>query len=567
MTITLKLQYREDIRRVTLDSKPGFQALLQMVASMFQLERFAIKYKDEDGDLCTISSDLELQEAIAHTLSLLVSEQSASASMSLASRNMVRLYVTDSDRDPFATSSSVSSSFALPTSPSVGATAAAAATTNTSAAAPSPATKAPAPATSGSNTTSNTTTTNTNTTRPVDIAAVLSALKLGPDASAVASNLAPLLAQAVPAALNANSNDLSTLMSGVLSSLTKQPQQQPGHTFGNSSAATYFTPWSPDDPSLIPTTTPAAPATTPAPSTTTGAHTTPEPAAPAKQPEQPELPVLASVTLPITTPVPIDTPSYPTPPTSVVDPNASLVMYNLPTTTTPTPTPTTTVPTPTPTLPAQPVAPVDVRPVQPKYLARFVRDSTLTDGSIVPANSSFVKTWRMRNDGAVAWPAGTQLRWVSGHQFAGEHSVSVPQAQPGQEIDISVQLRAPNVAGRCVGYFRLSTPDDTQFGHRVWVDVVVAEPLACTTPVMPEPLYPVTAQPQPLPVAPQPQPVPPQPQTVPQPPAFVVPGHLTAQVATLKEMGFQDEELLVNLLEKNNRDLQATMAQLLDITQ
>jgi hypothetical protein len=112
-----------------------------------------------------------------------------------------------------------------------------------------------------------------------------------------------------------------------------------------------------------------------------------------------------------------------------------------------------------------------------KLIARHVKDVTIEDGSEVPPNTSFVKTWRIRNEGP-AWPAGCKLMFVSrnGDRMGAAESVPVPVeglVQPSQEVDISVSLTSPAQPGRYVGYWRLCTPDGRKFGQRVWVSIVV----------------------------------------------------------------------------------------------
>jgi hypothetical protein len=186
----------------------------------------------------------------------------------------------------------------------------------------------------------------------------------------------------------------------------------------------------------------------------------------------------------------------------------------------------------------------------------------LPDGSLIDADSQFVKTWRMRNDCTLEWPIGTSLRWVSGHRFTGDTEFPVPAIGAGQECDISAQFTAPSQPGRCVSYFRLCTPDGTQFGHRVWVDIVVAnapvaqQPVAATTnnnnPTAP--VYPPS--PSPSPTAP---PAPAEPATPPAEPAYHVPPRFKLGVETLRSMGFVDDELSVALLERYNGDVEQAL--------
>lgn len=77
---------------------------------------------------------------------------------------------------------------------------------------------------------------------------------------------------------------------------------------------------------------------------------------------------------------------------------------------------------------------------QAKPMARFVTDVSVADGSPLPPNTRFVKTWCMRNDGAVIFPMGCRLMPVSGDLMAGpEDGVAVEQRAPGEEFHVSLQ--------------------------------------------------------------------------------------------------------------------------------
>lgn len=106
-------------------------------------------------------------------------------------------------------------------------------------------------------------------------------------------------------------------------------------------------------------------------------------------------------------------------------------------------------------------------------LGRFVSDVSLEDGTHVAPEQTFVKIWKMRNEGAVAWPEATRLASVGGDKLSSVESVLVPPVEPNAEVDIAVDMTAPAKPGRYIGYWRLVTPDGNRFGQRVWVDVVV----------------------------------------------------------------------------------------------
>jgi len=67
-TLTLKIQQEgnDDIRRVSFDKSGSFSNLRELIEKLLQKSEFKVKYKDEDGDLISIDSDLEWTEAISY---------------------------------------------------------------------------------------------------------------------------------------------------------------------------------------------------------------------------------------------------------------------------------------------------------------------------------------------------------------------------------------------------------------------------------------------------------------------------------------------------------------------
>eukprot|EP01102_Stenamoeba_stenopodia_P006972 TRINITY_DN194_c0_g1_i1.p1 TRINITY_DN194_c0_g1~~TRINITY_DN194_c0_g1_i1.p1 ORF type:complete len:356 (-),score=105.08 TRINITY_DN194_c0_g1_i1:114-1181(-) len=65
MSLTLKIKFNEDVRRITLDKPTKFAELRTVLSGLFRAlpENYVLKYVDEEEDLITISSDMELEEA------------------------------------------------------------------------------------------------------------------------------------------------------------------------------------------------------------------------------------------------------------------------------------------------------------------------------------------------------------------------------------------------------------------------------------------------------------------------------------------------------------------------
>lgn len=188
---------------------------------------------------------------------------------------------------------------------------------------------------------------------------------------------------------------------------------------------------------------------------------------------------------------------------------------------------------------------------QPRYFARFVSDLTVEDGTNVNPEQSLVKIWKMRNESTVAWPENTRLAFVGGDKLASVEAVAVPAVEPGNEVDIAVDMVAPSKPGRYVGYWRLAAPDGSRFGQRVWVDITVVPP-EVTSPatVVATPAASMEVE------APAQQSTPVVERAVSEP-------TITPEHQQLLDMGFLDKSLNVQLLAKNSNDVLRTVQDLL----
>lgn len=104
---------------------------------------------------------------------------------------------------------------------------------------------------------------------------------------------------------------------------------------------------------------------------------------------------------------------------------------------------------------------------------RFVQDITIGEGESVPPSTTFMKTWRIRNSGHEAWPAGCTVRFTDGHQLSTHTEVSVGQVMPNREVDISVEMCSPPDAGMYQGKWRMCNPSGNFFGDAIWVILCV----------------------------------------------------------------------------------------------
>jgi len=210
-----------------------------------------------------------------------------------------------------------------------------------------------------------------------------------------------------------------------------------------------------------------------------------------------------------------------------------------------------------------------------QYLARFVTDVTIPDGTEITANQKFTKIWRMRNEGTTDWPLFTKLLPTGGDRLGGPDEISVPSISPGNEIDIAVDMIAPSAPGKYVGYWRLSCSGN-RFGHRIWVEIIVTPEKSQAAKVLPAPvpvatISEVKPEPESKPSEKRVEPqevsvVPPVTETkpitvlpIPEPPYIYA-----AQIDQLAGMGFVNVELNKSILNKNRGSLVTTIQELVD---
>jgi hypothetical protein len=88
----------------------------------------------------------------------------------------------------------------------------------------------------------------------------------------------------------------------------------------------------------------------------------------------------------------------------------------------------------------------------------LVADVTYPDGSRVSVNQRFVKTWRLRNAGTVAWHGRflQRLPPLDGLDVCHtEARVPLPDAEPGAEVTVSVPVQARGTPGPCQVYWKM----------------------------------------------------------------------------------------------------------------
>ncbi len=149
---------------------------------------------------------------------------------------------------------------------------------------------------------------------------------------------------------------------------------------------------------------------------------------------------------------------------------------------------TTSLPSPTNPFPVYPSAtsmPINTpAPVVLCDAAAFVKDVTVPDGTSFGRGVGFTKTWRIQNVGICSWTPSYALVFISGNGMGAPTAVSLTgNVNPGDIVDVSVNMTSPSNDGHYLGYWKLRNASGVLFGiggdatGAFWVDINVNGPI------------------------------------------------------------------------------------------
>jgi uncharacterized protein YkwD len=98
------------------------------------------------------------------------------------------------------------------------------------------------------------------------------------------------------------------------------------------------------------------------------------------------------------------------------------------------------------------------------YVAGLYEDIDLPTGNSLDGGASFIKTWRLRNEGSCAWGQGFQLVLVDGDAMGTGSAIPLAATASGEVVQVSVPMIAPKLPGMYFGEWAISTPDGKVFG-------------------------------------------------------------------------------------------------------
>lgn len=100
-------------------------------------------------------------------------------------------------------------------------------------------------------------------------------------------------------------------------------------------------------------------------------------------------------------------------------------------------------------------------------------DVTIPDGTEMVPNQTFTKTWKIKNDGACAWGSGYGLIYAYGERMSGKPQPLATVVEAGQEVEVSVDLKAPDKTGEYLSAWQMANDKGIPFGKALYLKILV----------------------------------------------------------------------------------------------
>jgi hypothetical protein len=101
-------------------------------------------------------------------------------------------------------------------------------------------------------------------------------------------------------------------------------------------------------------------------------------------------------------------------------------------------------------------------------------DVNTPDNSEMTLSQTFIKTWRIKNTGTCPWRTGYSVVYGYGDsKMSGIAQPLISEVQAGQEVEVSVEFKAPATPGTYQSFWRMSSPNGGPFGKFFSVKIIV----------------------------------------------------------------------------------------------
>lgn len=90
-------------------------------------------------------------------------------------------------------------------------------------------------------------------------------------------------------------------------------------------------------------------------------------------------------------------------------------------------------------------------------------DVNIPDNTVMTPGQDFTKTWLIKNIGNCAWGEGYKLIFSYGEKMTGQAQAFTAAIAPGEEVQVSVNFKAPNLAGTYFSFWTLQNAKGIPF--------------------------------------------------------------------------------------------------------
>jgi hypothetical protein len=104
----------------------------------------------------------------------------------------------------------------------------------------------------------------------------------------------------------------------------------------------------------------------------------------------------------------------------------------------------------------------------------FVADVNVPDNTPMTPGQDFIKTWKVKNNGSCEWGPGYVLAYAEyTDKMSGQFVALTDVVLPGEEVDVSVQFKAPTQAGTYLSAWQMRNPAGVTFEEIIFVKILV----------------------------------------------------------------------------------------------
>lgn len=100
-------------------------------------------------------------------------------------------------------------------------------------------------------------------------------------------------------------------------------------------------------------------------------------------------------------------------------------------------------------------------------------DVNIPDGTSMTPGQEFVKTWKIKNSGNCVWGDGYGLTFSYGERMSGQPAPLGVVVQTGEEIEVSVNFKAPSKVGEYTSAWQMANNKGVTFGKAIFVKILV----------------------------------------------------------------------------------------------